>query len=122
MRHRMPVDPARVQTGGIVIDMAAIASASASIPVKISNVTPGAVGIWTLLAVVLVALIKAWPALAKIANEGDASLRTALLTRITNLEGELADERRECARKLELMSQEILTLSNKVAKLERDAK
>jgi len=52
----------------------------------LSQVTPGAIGIWSLLGVVVVALIRAWPVLQKIRSESDAGLRGDLLKRIADLE------------------------------------
>lgn len=51
-----------------------------------TGMTPGAVGIWTLVAVMVGALIKAWPALKKLQNESDQSLRDTLMARIETLE------------------------------------
>jgi hypothetical protein len=52
--------------------------------------TPGAIGIWALLATVVVAVVKARPALRKIQNEGDGAMRADLLLRIQTLESSAA--------------------------------
>lgn len=39
----------------------------------IAGLTPGGAGVWTLLAIVLVALIKTWPALTRLSNEARAA-------------------------------------------------
>jgi hypothetical protein len=65
-----------------------------------TQVTPGAVGIWTLVAMVGIALIKAWPAIKAKVNEArqieleaDGKLRGDLLKRINDLETQLRSER-----------------------------
>lgn len=62
--------------------------------------TWGAVGVWGLLATVIVALIKAWPVIRQKVNEArqieldaDAILRGDLFQRITDLENQLRTER-----------------------------
>lgn len=57
----------------------------------------GAAGGWGLLALIILALVKGWPALRKLQIEQDGSLRTDLLTRIKALEEALAKERRDCS-------------------------
>ena len=57
-------------------------------------------GVWTLVLIALVTLIKGWPALKKLAIEADGSLRRDLLDRIGALETELAAERRACDERL----------------------
>lgn len=57
----------------------------------------GSISGWTLVAVVLLAVIKGWPALKKLQVEEDGSLRSDLMARITKLEDELAVERKACA-------------------------
>ena len=66
------------------------------------GMTPGAVGVWSLLAVVLVALIKAWPVLALQAQTARDKLRgesrsdlTDCRARIDNLQQELNAVREE---------------------------
>lgn len=68
-------------------------AAVAAIPVKTVGLTPTAIGVWTLVAGLALAMIKIWPALRKLANEAaiirreaDASLRTDLLGRVKELE------------------------------------
>lgn len=60
----------------------------------------GIVGIWGLFLTAVITAVKVWPALKKIQNESDASLRADLLARVgvlearvTSLEKELAWER-----------------------------
>ena len=53
-----------------------------------------------LVAVVLIALIKGWPALRKLKIEEDGSLRADLLARIIRLEESLKDERETCSQQL----------------------
>ena len=57
----------------------------------------GGVGVWTLVLMLLVALIKAWPALAKLRLEGDTSLRSDLWKRIEKLEEDQRLQKIECA-------------------------
>ncbi|HET7255619.1 MAG TPA: hypothetical protein VFJ46_17820 [Xanthobacteraceae bacterium] len=74
-------------------------------------------GVWTLVLIAMVTLIKGWPALKKLSIEADGSLRKDLLERIGTLEGkleegseQLAIERRECDRQLEELRKEIAGL------------
>lgn len=50
------------------------------------ELTPGAIGIWTLLGVVVVALIRVWPLIQRLKNEATAAFRSDLLKRVTDLE------------------------------------
>lgn len=43
-------------------------------------------GVWSVFALLLLALVKAWPALRKLSIEGDQSMRGDLLKRINELE------------------------------------
>lgn len=51
-----------------------------------AGLTPGAIGIWVLVFTLLGTLVKVWPAIKKIQNEGDQSLRDSLMARIEKLE------------------------------------
>ncbi|QUT07903.1 hypothetical protein KFK14_11240 [Sphingobium phenoxybenzoativorans] len=91
-----------------------MAAAVAAIPVKTVGLSPTAIGVWTLVAGLLLGMIKVWPVLRKLGIEADASLRTDLLKRISTLETgqaemirghadevaglkhELAEQRRKC--------------------------
>ena len=64
----------------------------------LSQVTPGAIGIWTLLGVVVVALIRAWPVLQKVKSDADAGIRGDLLKRIEDIEDRHDDCLEENAR------------------------
>lgn len=55
--------------------------------------TPGAAGVWVIVAMCALTLIKGWPALKKIGLEADASLRGTLLSRIELLEEQAAADR-----------------------------
>lgn len=46
----------------------------------------GVYGIWSLVAMAVLALIRGWPALRKMSNDADASLRGDLMGRIVSLE------------------------------------
>jgi flagellar motility protein MotE (MotC chaperone) len=52
-------------------------------------------GVWTLVIIALVTLIKGWPALRKMSLEADGSLRKDLFARIHELEEQQARERTE---------------------------
>lgn len=52
--------------------------------------TPGAVGIWVLVAGVIAAAIKVWPSIKKLQNESDGAMRADLLLRIQTLENAAA--------------------------------
>lgn len=62
--------------------------------------TPGSWGVWSLVALAVLSLIKGWPVLKKIGMDGDASLRHDLLDEVRALRREVADERRSCDLKL----------------------
>lgn len=47
-------------------------------------------GIWTLVVVAVLTLIRSWPSLRKMGLDADTSLRTDLLTRINQLETQVA--------------------------------
>lgn len=66
----------------------------------IQSLPVGSVSGWVLVAVVLIALIKGWPALRKLKIEEDGSLRADLLARIIRLEESLKDERETCSQQL----------------------
>lgn len=53
------------------------------------------VGVWALVLMALITLIKGWPTLKKLSIEADGSLRKDLLNRINELEDELRKEKRE---------------------------
>lgn len=55
--------------------------------------TPGGVGVWTLVFLCLITLIRGWPVLKKISVEADGSLRADLLKRISDLETQAAQDR-----------------------------
>jgi peptidoglycan hydrolase CwlO-like protein len=57
---------------------------------KIEGMTPGAYGIFVLVALALAALIKAWPSLRKMNIEADGSLRSDLMARIGTLEKQIS--------------------------------
>lgn len=61
----------------------------------IKDMTPGGYGIWTLVALAVVTAIKGWPALKKLQNESDGSLRADLLARISGLEKQVDGLRAE---------------------------
>lgn len=60
----------------------------------------GSVGVWTLVFIALITLIKGWPALKKMSIEADGSLRKDLLDRIGSLESEIRAERKACDERL----------------------
>lgn len=76
--------------------------------------TPGAAGIWLLVAMCAMTLIKGWPALKRIGLEADASLRADLLERIGDLEAALAQERRDCDRQIEELRKEVSGLQRQL--------
>lgn len=63
-------------------------------------------GVWALVVLmtpILIALFRMWPAMRKLKNESDGSLRTDLFARIKALEEGAAAERRDAARKVMAM-------------------
>lgn len=69
-------------------------------PIIAGALPAGTVSGWVLVGVVVLALVKAWPALRRLQMEEDGSLRGDLLARITRLEDALSEERRTCAEQL----------------------
>lgn len=90
-------------------------------------------GVWTLVVIAIITLIKGWPALRRLSIEADGSLRRDLFTRIRELEEELvterrcsaqrlaelreesAEERRQCDLKLEELRAEVVGLHRQMA-------
>lgn len=73
----------------------------------LGEVTPGAVGIYSLLAVVSVALIKAWPILALQAQQARDKLR-----------GEDRSDLQSCQKQIEALRKELKGVSENVHKIE----
>lgn len=73
----------------------------------IPGLTFGGAGIWTLVALAVVWLIRIQPKMRELQNNADGSLRKDLMERIDKLEKQLLDERRECDRELEKMRVEM---------------
>ena len=71
------------------------------------DLTPGAVGIWVLVFALFGALIKVWPAIKKLQNESDQSLRDILLARIEKLEKRIDNITAHHALERELSATEI---------------
>jgi hypothetical protein len=61
-----------------------------------TSVTFGAAGVWSLLALMIVTVIKAWPVLNKVRAESDGALRADLMRMIHDLRKELTTERLKC--------------------------
>ena len=56
----------------------------------------GSWGIWTLVGLTVVTLIKGWPAIKKLQNEADGSMRHDFLIMIADLRLELEKEKERC--------------------------
>lgn len=95
-----------------MLDMAGVA---APVAVAVQGLSPGAVGTWTGVVILVAALVKAWPHLRKLTNESDASLRHDLMERIDKLEKQQSDERRECDRQMTELHSEIRGLRDELA-------
>ena len=91
----------------MAVNAVATASGAADLLPELGQLTAGGLGVWTLVGVVVVALIKGWPALKKLQIDGDQSLRADLLKRIGDLEKQMADERHECNERLREMQKQI---------------
>ena len=70
------------------------------------NLTPGAAA-WATVVLLLVTLVKGWPKIKEIQVGSDSSLRHDLFARVTQLEDDLRDERRNCDDQLRLLRDEI---------------
>lgn len=81
----------------------------------LERIGAGTIGIWGLLGLAFITLIKTWPiiqqrvieARAQQADE-DQSLRTDLLSRIGELEEELREERKRCSEELQRLRGELI--------------
>lgn len=96
--------------GDVVMD-------AASIPVKIEGISPSTYVLVAILTVIVGGLIKVWPALRKIAAEGDISLRQDLLRRVHDLEAELKSERESRSVEVKGLHLEIHALRNDLVAL-----
>jgi hypothetical protein len=82
-------------------------AALAAIPVTVAGLSPTFFAVATLTGIALGALVKVWPLLDRQKRDGDASLRTDLLKRISDLESELRAERRHCDDRLAAMQAQV---------------
>lgn len=73
----------------------------------IPGLTFGGAGIWTLVALAVVWIIRIQPKMRELQNSADGSLRKDLMERIDKLEKQLLDERRQCDRELDAMRVEL---------------
>lgn len=72
------------------------AKAAEPVVVRSTGWSPTSIGVWTLVAVMtplVIALFRLWPAMRKLRNESDGSLRGDLLKRIQALEAAQVNER-----------------------------
>lgn len=92
---------------------------------SIPGLTPGGVGIWTMVLLMVASLFKMWPALRKIAADSDGSLRTDLLGRVRQLEvdraaddirhtQEMVAERQRCAQEIGELRQQIIGMQRQI--------
>jgi ElaB/YqjD/DUF883 family membrane-anchored ribosome-binding protein len=72
----------------------------------VPGLTFGGAGIWTLVALVVVWIIRIQPKMRELQNSADGSLRKDLMERIDKLEKQLSEERRECDREMHEMREE----------------
>jgi hypothetical protein len=86
-----------------------------AIPVRVEG--PSTYILGTILAVIVGGLIKVWPALRKIASEGDISLRQDLLRRVHDLEAEMKAEREKCSADIASLHGQIHELRNLMVEL-----
>ncbi len=80
------------------------------VAVRATGWSPTSIGVWTLVGImtpVVIALFRLWPAMRKLRNESDGSLRGDLLKRIQALENSQTAERGQHAR-------EMLAVQNKL--------
>jgi hypothetical protein len=86
---------------------------------KIEGMTPGAYGIFVLVALALAALIKAWPSLRKMNIEADGSLLMArigtLEKQISTLEAKMGEDQERHAAEMQIMRHR---LNNETAALD----
>ena len=78
----------------------------AAVPIRATGWGWTAYGVWALVILmtpIVVALTRMWPAMKKLRNEADGSLRTDLMGRLAKVEADLAAERRECNCQLHAM-------------------
>lgn len=95
----------------------------------ISEMTPGAYGIWALVVLALLGWFKIRPQLAEIKSNSDTSLRSDLMARIVKLETqqealtvkhdtEMEKERLRCDRDMAILRAEIAKLRRHISALE----
>ena len=77
----------------------------------------GSWGIWTLVGLSIVTLIKGWPAIKKLQNEADGSMRHDFLTMISDLRHELEKEKERCTASEETLRSEINRLHGQIHEL-----
>jgi hypothetical protein len=76
--------------------------------------TPGAAGIWVLVALAVITAIKGWPKLREIQTGADGSLRTDLMARIGRLEADLQKVSEEQAQERARHAAEIQVLRHRL--------
>lgn len=87
--------------------LAAAATSGADLTAWLPPITLGGVGIWVLVFGLAGVIVKIWPAIKKLQNESDASLRADLMRRVTELENRLREEQKNC-------EQEVAALRNQL--------
>ena len=83
----------------------------------IQSMTPGGWGVWTLVALSAVTLIKGWPAMKKLQNEADGAMRSDFLKMISDLRAELDKEKDRCERSEQALRSEIDRLHGQIHEL-----
>lgn len=76
--------------------------------------TLGTAGVWGLLLVIVVALVKVWPVLKKLKTDEDASLRETLLGRVESLEARLYTMTAQHAAERELHAAELALVRHRM--------
>lgn len=69
---------------------------------------------WFVFAAVVIALIKMWPSLHKINLDATAQKRSGYTARITELEGKLEDQKKECDEREERLMGEVKSLHEEI--------
>ncbi len=81
--------------------------ASQPMPVTFQGLSWTGAGVWTGVVLLIGYIVRVWPTLKKIQSESDASLRSDLLKRISELESVLNEQIRKCDEEQRILRQQI---------------
>lgn len=71
-------------------------------------------GIWALVLIAVITIVKGWPAIVEASNASNSSLRKDLMARVEGLEEDLRAERKSCDEQIRLLRNEIAGLQRQL--------